>query len=295
MPPQEKTGICNSVRPKRRYCMTGFNMAAFCGCNDDPEFMAKLLLVILVAATVAAIWSAWPLLQSRFFPDDFQKLDGPVRVAKARANRGHMITGKFRAAGLAYPGEIFLRWFKHEATLELWARNGVKPFRLVTTWPILASSGAAGPKRREGDRQVPEGVYEIERFNPESLYHLSLGLNYPNASDRILSDPQAPGSDIFIHGKAVSIGCAPIGDSAIEELYLAVLDARDAGQASIAVHIFPARMNGVEWTQYSEAHPALRGFWTQLQPAFDAFERTHRIPATAVTADGRYQLATDNP
>jgi murein L,D-transpeptidase YafK len=251
--------------------------------------MAKLFIVGLLAALAVAIWFAWPHLRARI-PDDFQKLAGPARVARARANRGNLIEEKFRAAGLTYPGEIFIRWFKHEAVLELWARNSAQPFRLVTSWPILASSGGPGPKRREGDRQVPEGFYEIERFNPESLYHLSLALNYPNASDRILSDPQAPGSDIFIHGKAVSIGCAPIGDPAIEELYLAALAARDTGQSRIAVHIFPARMSGAEWTQFSNAHPTLSEFWAQLQPAYDAFERTHQIPPVTVAADGRYSV-----
>jgi murein L,D-transpeptidase YafK len=239
--------------------------------------MCKLLIVALLAISAMGVWFVWPLIAASV-PDDFQKLSGPARVARARTERGDVIRGKFSSVGLNYPGEIFIRWFKKEAVLELWARNQAEPFRLVTSWPILASSGGPGPKRREGDRQVPEGFYKIERFNAESRYHLSLGLDYPNASDRVLSDPQAPGSDIFIHGKAVSIGCAPIGDPAIEELYLAALDARDAGQAHIAVHIFPARMSGADWLKFSDAHPALREFWTQLQPGFDAFERTHQIP-----------------
>ncbi|HYR58359.1 MAG TPA: hypothetical protein VEO95_07015, partial [Chthoniobacteraceae bacterium] len=129
--------------------------------------MARVLLVLLVLCVVAigiVLWRFWPHARVRL-PDDFQKLAGPERVAHARAVSESSIRAKYRAAGVAYPGEIFVRWFKHEAVIELWARNGPEPFRRVTSWPILSSSGDPGPKRREGDRQVPEGFYEIDRFN----------------------------------------------------------------------------------------------------------------------------------
>ena len=214
------------------------------------------------------------------------------RVAGARARHGKIIAQKFRDAGLPYPArEIFLRWLKREAVVELWARADRGRFVLVTSFPILASSGGPGPKRRQGDRQVPEGFYEIDRFNPASLFHLSLGLNYPNAADRILSDPKKPGGDIFIHGSNVSIGCAPLGDDAIEQLYLAALDTRARGQARIPVHVFPARMHGAEWDAFAAEHPALVPFWAQLQPAYDAFERDRRPPAFTVAPDGRYRIA----
>ena len=118
------------------------------------------------------------------------------RVVHARAAHGKIIAQKFKDAGLPYPArEIFLRWFKREAVVELWAREDTGRFQLVATYPILATSGGPGPKRREGDRQVPEGFYEIDRFNPASLFHLSLGLNYPNAADRILARDGNPGGD----------------------------------------------------------------------------------------------------
>ena len=228
--------------------------------------------------------------------DDFQKLSGEERVARARSAHGKIIAQKFKDAGLPYPArELFLRWFKREAVVELWAREDRGPFRLIATYEILAPSGGPGPKRREGDRQVPEGFYEIDRFNPASLFHLSLGVNYPNAADRVLSDHDRPGGDIFIHGKNVSIGCAPIGDAGIEQLYLAALDTRARGQARIPVHIFPARMRDADWTAFAAEHtarnPALARFWEQLQPAYDAFERDHRVPAFTVASDGSYRVA----
>ncbi len=255
--------------------------------------MAKVILALLLLVSAAATWRFLPSLRARM-PDDFQKLSGPERVARARAQSEAKIREKYRAAGVPYPGEIFLRWFKREAELELWARRGADDFQRIATYPILRSSGGPGPKRREGDKQVPEGVYLIDRFNPESLYHLSLGLNYPNAADRVLSDSKKPGGDIFIHGKDVTIGCAPLGDPGIEELYLAALDARDAGQSRIAVHIFPARMQGDDWTKFAAdetaRRPELADFWAQLQPIYAAFEQRRVVPEITVTREGRYQL-----
>ena len=256
--------------------------------------MGKVLLVLLLIAVVVVVWIAYPHVRARI-PDDFQKLTGDQRVARARQARGKIIRRKFADAGLNYPArEVLIRIFKREAVLELWVREADEPFRLVTSWPILASSGKPGPKRREGDRQVPEGFYEIDRFNPESLYHLSLRLNYPNASDRILADREHPGSDIFIHGKDVTIGCAPIGDEAIEELYLAALDMRDRSPGHLPVHIFPARMMGADWksfaAQATARDPALTGFWEQLQAGYEAFERDRRVPEITVAQDGSYQV-----
>jgi murein L,D-transpeptidase YafK len=257
--------------------------------------MGKVLIVAVLAAAAVLLWPGLPHLRARM-PDDSKKLSGPERVRRARAESGMLIAQKFKTAGLPYPArEIFLRWFKREAVVELWGREDRGQFRLVASYEILATSGGPGPKRRQGDRQVPEGFYEIDRFNPESLFHLSLGLNYPNASDRILSDRDRPGGDIFIHGKDVSIGCAPLGDAAIEQLYLATLDTRNRGQARIPVHIFPARMRGAEWTAYAAEqtarNPALARFWEQLQPAFDAFESDRKVPAFTVAPDGSYRFA----
>lgn len=219
--------------------------------------------------------------------------DTTDRVAVARQQHEDLIREKYHAVAVDYPGEIFLRWLKREAVVELWARsNSGRRFRLISKYPILAISGAPGPKRREGDKQVPEGFYEIDRFNPKSLFHLSLGLNYPNAADRVLSDPEHPGSDIFIHGSNVSSGCAPLGDDAIEEVYLAALDARNSGQAHIQVHVFPDRMSGPEWEQFAKdeitRRPELAAFWAQLRPAFDFFEKHRTLPPITVNKDGRY-------
>ncbi|HQZ19227.1 MAG TPA: L,D-transpeptidase family protein [Vicinamibacteria bacterium] len=115
---------------------------------------------------------------------------------------------------------------KEEKALEVWLPVGGRWSRL-RSYPVLAASGGPGPKLREGDFQVPEGIYRLTAFNPNSSYHLSIRVDYPNAEDRrvaALEGRARLGGDIFIHGKAVSIGCLAIGDSAIEELYLLLAD-----------------------------------------------------------------------
>ena len=256
--------------------------------------MGKALLLLILILAAAFAWRMWPQRVTSLALNS-TTLPGEQRVALARKARGDVVRKRLAASGLPYPPrEIFLRAFKHEAELEVWAREDSGPFKFVVAFPVLASSGRPGPKRREGDRQVPEGFYRIERFNPESTFHLSLGLDYPNASDRVLSDPKQPGSDIFIHGRNVTIGCLPLGDPAIEELYLLALDTQRRGQRDIAVHIFPAHMSGGEWARWSPmqtaADPALKKFWAQLQPGYDAFERTRIVPEITVEADGRYTV-----
>lgn len=219
----------------------------------------------------------------------------PDRVAKARARSGAEVKRLCRAAGVKYPPEeLFLRAFKHEAVLECWARGrGGEPFRLVKEFQITGSSGHPGPKRREGDGQVPEGFYRIDRFNPASAYHLSMRVDYPNGSDRILSDREKPGFDIYVHGGSGTIGCLPLGDEGIEQLYLLALDASENGRP-LPIHIFPAKMRGAEWERFRAENIAerteLAEFWAMLQPGFDAFEDGREVPLVEVAADGRYVL-----
>src|SRR6185312_9459157 len=130
--------------------------------------------------------------------------------------------------GLSYPAkDIFLRIFKGQNEMELWARdNDTSEYRKVKTYRICALSGILGPKRTEGDRQVPEGYYFIEDFNPKSDFHLSLLLNYPNYSDMMIGDKKKPGGDIYIHGGCVTVGCMPMTDEGIQELYVICLNAK---------------------------------------------------------------------
>ena len=216
------------------------------------------------------------------------------RVRTALAEKGPALKALFAAKGVPYPPKgIFLRVFKLDRELELWAEGTNGVYQLVKTYAICAGSGRLGPKRREGDSQVPEGFYSIAAFNPYSNFHLSLGIDYPNASDRVRGKGNRLGGDIMIHGNCVTIGCVPITDPMIEEVYLAAMGARAAGQARIQAHFLPTRLNADGWAQLNSqgnGNAVLLAFWRELQPGYDAFEQTHRPPHITINGDGRYQV-----
>jgi hypothetical protein len=160
-----------------------------------------------------------------------------------------------RAGALYPPAQLALLGFKREKRLEVWARQHDR-WVFVRAYPILAASGTAGPKLQEGDQQVPEGLYTIEAFNPNSSFHLSMKLDYPNDFDRAQAAQEGReqlGGDIFIHGNAVSAGCLAMGDEAVEELF--VLVAR-VGMENVSVLIAPH-----DFRQQAPTLPAEQPAW----------------------------------
>lgn len=188
--------------------------------------------------------------------------------------------------------DLMLVAYKTEKDLELWAANSpTETHTLIKTYKICAESGGLGPKRKEGDGQIPEGLYHIDRFNPASNFHLSLGLNYPNASDKIISDKKHPGGDIFIHGNCVSIGCLAMTDDKIKEIYPLAVLAKNAGQAKIPVYIFPKKMDvkGMAWLRARvEGDEKLAAFWNNLHVCYDRFQATKQPVPFTVDATGKY-------
>lgn len=199
----------------------------------------------------------------------------------------------FADKGVAYPPRrLLLRVLKRERLVELWAASHVSDkLALVTAYNICASSGGLGPKRQRGDGQVPEGFYHINHFNPESSFYLSLGVSYPNASDRLLKTGRDPGGAIYIHGDCVTIGCVPLTDDKIKELYVIALDATAGGLDNIPVHIFPAKLDSAGFsalgTEFGQ-NKALIDFWTNLKQGYDRFERDHLVPKVSISAKGKY-------
>lgn len=130
-----------------------------------------------------------------------------------------------KARGIPFPPpRVTLIALKEERLLEVWAAGNSGPFKRLATYPVRAASGGPGPKRREGDMQVPEGIYQLTTLNPNSRFHLSLRVNYPDRKDvENRPVPHAPlGGDIYVHGNQVSIGCVAIGNAAIEEVWTLV-------------------------------------------------------------------------
>jgi murein L,D-transpeptidase YafK len=162
------------------------------------------------------------------------------RLAEHGPSARARLQARFAAAGISYPPHsIVLAGFKQENVIHLYAAGAPEALRFVHAYPVLAASGELGPKVAEGDRQVPEGIYRIESLNPNSRFHLSLRLDYPNQFDRAQAQEegrQALGGDIMIHGAASSIGCLAIGDPAIEELFVLVAD---VGRENASVILSP--------------------------------------------------------
>ncbi|UAY52796.1 L,D-transpeptidase family protein [Ferruginibacter albus] len=205
---------------------------------------------------------------------------------------------QFETKKLAFPPkEIYVRSFKYDKTLEIWVKSDLKEnFKLFKTYHVCMQSGTMGPKRMEGDFQVPEGFYYINEFNPNSNYHLALGLNYPNASDRILSDSMhlRPGGGIYIHGNCVSTGCIAISDAPVEEVYLLATYAKAQGQDFIPVHVFPVKYNVKKSMEYlaqtTKDNQPLQHFAVTLKEAFDYFEEKKELPIIMIDKKGDYVI-----
>ncbi len=216
------------------------------------------------------------------------------RANEAMRKKEDTLSKQFATKGLAWPAKyVYFRSFKYDSQIEVWVKNEVQDkFTLFKTYKVCALAGTLGPKRIEGDYQVPEGFYYINEFNPRSNYHLSLGINYPNPSDRILSDSISPGGDIFIHGSCVTVGCIPVTDEQIEEIYILAAHAKNQGQDYIPVHIFPIRFNVKRSQDYlanlTKDDPAFKKFTTKLEDAFNYFERHKQLPVIGVNEKGDY-------
>jgi murein L,D-transpeptidase YafK len=218
------------------------------------------------------------------------------RVREARASAGDRIEQMFRDRNIAYPAsQVFIRVFKLERELEVWVlpHSGAR-FELLRTYKVCALAGTLGPKKRQGDGQVPEGFYSIDFFNPVSAYHLSLRINYPNHRDRLTARARNMGGEIFIHGGCKSDGCIAITNEGIEELYWMAVMARGRHQRSIPVHIFPTRLEKSTDLRKLERlyhDRSVVAFWETLRPGYEYFQQRRRIPQISVDENGRYRIA----
>ena len=173
-----------------------------------------------------------------------RKLNWENAVDHAIANYGLKQEPRLRAlfskAKIQYPPkDIALLAFKKEQSIQLWAKNQSNAWKYVHTYPLTAFSGRLGPKLKESDGQIPEGIYRLTTFNPFSSFHLSMMINYPNSFDKekgYVDGRKNLGNNIFIHGKNLSVGCLAIGDLAIDQLFIL---ARRVGLSNIKVIIAP--------------------------------------------------------
>ncbi len=180
---------------------------------------------------------------------------------------------------------VFIRAFKEERVLELFIENkSTRQFELFRNYPIAGASGQLGPKVAEGDRQVPEGFYfsGSKDMNPNSSFHLSFNVNYPNAYDRA---HERTGTYIMIHGNNLSVGCLAMTDEKIEEIYGLCQAALDKGQPFFRIHIFPFRMTPERMVTAAES-PHLP-FWKNLKTGYDLFEK-NKVPPNVSVREKEY-------
>jgi hypothetical protein len=201
-----------------------------------------------IQATVAGLFTLAIVVASYlvgrkldWVPAPGERTTGQV-VREVRADVARRLGSAFQERGLDWPfeGEVALLAFKDQRVLQVYARpEGGSEWRFIKQYPVMAASGLLGPKLREGDRQVPEGIYDVEYLNPNSRFYLSFKINYPNEWDLARAREEGrdqPGSNIFIHGKAQSIGCLAMGDPAAEDLFSLVAT---AGKENVRVIIAP--------------------------------------------------------
>lgn len=182
----------------------------------------------------------------------------------------------FCRLGYSYPPrQVILAVFKQEKQVEVWIGDHPNQCVLLKTYPILAASGQLGPKLKEGDQQVPEGIYRIESLNPNSMFHLALRLNYPNPFDMDQARREGRkdvGSDIMIHGGRVSIGCLAMGDEAAEDLFVL---AAETGIEYVSVILSPVDFRVRELPVSSRAVPRwTTGLYAQIRERLSCLRKT---------------------
>ena len=256
--------------------------------------MKNLLTITIVLAFGFTVMAQPPQSKGGTSFIDYQRTF--TRPSEALQKKADTLQKQFEAKKIIWPAKyLYIRSFKYDSQLEVWVKNEKKDqFQLFKTYKVCALAGSLGPKRMEGDYQVPEGFYYINEFNPKSTYYLSLGINYPNVSDKILSDSLKPGSEIYIHGSCVTVGCIPIRDEQIAELYILAAFAKDQGQDFIPVHVFPVRFNIEKSVKFldniTKDDLVLKKFAARMEDAFDYFDKYRQLPVVMIDTKGQYLI-----
>lgn len=217
------------------------------------------------------------------------------RARTARERVLPLLEPELRENNLESGQAVFLRTFKAEKELELWMRpKKGERYVLFKTYSIANwGRGALGPKFAEGDGQAPEGFYHVapRQLNPNSRYHLSFDLGFPNAFDR---HHGRTGSFLMVHGGSASIGCYAMTDPGIEEIYSLVAAALNGGQRFVRVHCLPFRMTAQNMAKHSGEFPEHLEFWENLKKGSDIFEKDNQPPDASVNAEsGRYVFRSE--
>ena len=203
---------------------------------------------------------------------------------KAERQLPAKLVNSMKAKDMSVRSPIMLRIFKEEGVLEVWKQKGNGRYALATSYDICKWSGKLGPKFTEGDRQAPEGFYNVRpaQMNPKSSYHLSFNIGFPNTYDRVHG---RTGANLMVHGACSSAGCYSMTDEQVEEIYAFARDAFRGGQEAFQIQAFPFRMTPENMARYRD-DPNF-AFWKNLKEGYDYFEIT-KLPPKVDVCERRY-------
>ncbi len=241
--------------------------------------MHKKLILGGILFALACAYFVFPRVQNL----SSQLFGSSANIEEVRSRVGPRLSGLLVENDFRLGAQMYIRIFKEEHQLEVWLQQE-NAFKLFKSYQICNYSGALGPKLKEGDRQSPEGFYYVGKsaLNPNSNYHLSFNLGFPNTYDQAHS---RTGSFLMVHGNCVSIGCYAMTDENIEEIYLIVEAALEAGQSNVPVHAFPFRMTDERLSVERESQ--WFSYWENLKAGYDLFEQESVLPSVSVF-DGKY-------
>jgi murein L,D-transpeptidase YafK len=181
--------------------------------------------------------------------------------------------------GMNKSSPVLIRSFKKESELEIWKMASNGQYALLKSYPMCRWSGQLGPKKREGDRQAPEGFYDITpaSMNPNSSFYLSFNMGFPNAFDRTHG---RTGAHLMVHGACSSAGCYSMSDDQIAEIYAIVREAHNGGQRAVQMQAMPFRMSAENLAKHR--YDANMPFWRNLKEGSDMFEVARVEPKVSV-------------
>ncbi|BCH21952.1 L,D-transpeptidase family protein [Mesorhizobium sp. L-8-3] len=194
------------------------------------------------------------------------------------------ILTEMSAKGMSRNSPVLARIFKEEGKLEVWKQKSNGRYDIIATYDICKYSGKLGPKFIEGDRQAPEGFYTVRpaQMNPNSKFHLSFNIGYPNAYDRAHG---RTGSNLMVHGGCSSSGCYSMKDDQIEQIYLFARESFAGGQTEFQIQAYPFRMTAANMARYR--NDPNYAFWKNLKEGYDHFELT-KVPPKVDVCEKRY-------
>jgi murein L,D-transpeptidase YafK len=259
--------------------------------------LAALFIILMFAFTALLLAPYWTPLLTKDGDERLIAFERQQRLWRAQMgfalpdepDLGNL-SGRLAANGLVEGAPIFIRIFKREFELELWMKRDGQ-FHRFAVYPICRWSGGLGPKLTQGDRQAPEGFYTVDQtaLNPQSRWHRSFNLGYPNAFDRALG---RTGSLIMVHGGCASVGCFAMTNRQIDEIWKLVTAALTGGQKRFQVQVYPFRMTDETMARYA-GHPN-EAFWRNLKQGHDQFEAALQPPRIR-SCQGRYEFDAAGP